>query len=312
MPTTWSRLPSYTGTRWCRFARIAGRSRSGGVVTSIPKTSVRGTMISATVVSPSSKTPWIISRSLRWTTPSWWPTSTRVRSSASVMAAALVTPPPSAARETKWVKAPSRRRTGVRSHWSASTGRATSRPNRCGMPTAIVIGRTSPKTTMRKTITGIASPIPRGPSRDVATCVASAEAAMFTRVMPTSSVIRRSRGSRRTRASRACPGDSSGSRCALPRRESEKKAASAPARSAETPRRAVRRMKSRTSRSIELQPKWSKPGWTACGRPARSTNRTPSSRGRTSPIRWTGVPVRSVTARARSVARSGVAVKRSS
>ena len=53
-----------------QVARMAGRSRSGGVAESIPKTSVRGTMISATVVSPSSKTPWIISRSLRWTTPS--------------------------------------------------------------------------------------------------------------------------------------------------------------------------------------------------------------------------------------------------
>ena len=90
---------------------MAGSSRSGGVATSRPKTSVRGTMTSATVVSPSSKTPWIISRSLRWTTPSWWPTSTRVRSSASVIAA-LATPSPSAARETRRVKAPSRRRTG--------------------------------------------------------------------------------------------------------------------------------------------------------------------------------------------------------
>ena len=47
-------------------------------------------------------------------------------------------------------------------------------------------------------------------------------AAMLTSVMPTSRVTRRSCGSRRTRTRRAWPGDSSGSRCALPRRVSEK------------------------------------------------------------------------------------------
>ena len=122
---------------------MAGSSWSGGVATSRPKTSVRGTMTSATEVSPSSKTPWIISRSLRSTTPSWWPTSTSVRSSASEIAV-LATPSPSAAWETRRVKAPSSSRTGVRSHRSASTGRATSSPKPCGMLTAIVIGSTSP------------------------------------------------------------------------------------------------------------------------------------------------------------------------
>ena len=71
-------------------------------------------------------------------------------------------------------------------------------------------------------MTGIAIPMPREPNRVVATCVASAEAAMLTMVMPTSSVIRRSRGSRSTRTRSACSGDSSGSRWALPRRVSEK------------------------------------------------------------------------------------------
>ena len=96
------------------------------------------------------------------------------------------------ARETQAVNAPRSTRTGVSSQARARTGRAARTPKRCGAPTASVIGRTSPKTTMRKIITGIASPTPVGPSSLVAISVASAEAAMFTRVMPTRSVIRRS------------------------------------------------------------------------------------------------------------------------
>ena len=45
------------------------------------------------------------------------------------------------------------------------------------------------------------------------------------------------------------------------------------------------------------QAKWSKPRRDRGTGARRARNRTPSSGGRTSPIRWTGVPVRAATAR---------------
>ena len=67
----------------------------------------RGTITSRTMVSSSSNTLWIISRSERSTTPSRAPTSTSVRSSASVISGSLGARSEPATRKVRAVSPPS-------------------------------------------------------------------------------------------------------------------------------------------------------------------------------------------------------------
>ena len=83
----------------------------------------RGTMTSRTSVSSSSKTLWIISRSVRSTTPSRAPTSTSVRSSSSEISGSPCCRSDPTKRSVMAVSALSMARTGQRSADSHATGR---------------------------------------------------------------------------------------------------------------------------------------------------------------------------------------------
>src|SRR5574341_412304 len=233
MPMIASIEPSYTGTRECRCSRNAGRTSPAGVSTSRQNMSVRGTITERTSVSSSSKTLWIISRSSRSTTPSLAPTSTSVRTSSSESSG----PGPRSLpmrRTVSAVSAPSNERTGVRSAPSQPTGRRTRARNRSGYLTASVIGRTSPKVVRTKIVPRICTgKAKRWPKMLSATSAAIAAAAMLITVIPTSSVTRRSWG----RSIRGWGAPASAPFAATRRsraRPSEKYAASAPVRRAET------------------------------------------------------------------------------
>ena len=84
MPTTWSRLSSITGTRENPERRNSERVWRRFLCRSTKTTSLRGTITSRAVVSPSSKTEWIIFRSPASISADASAMSTSSRSSVSV------------------------------------------------------------------------------------------------------------------------------------------------------------------------------------------------------------------------------------
>ena len=161
----------------------------------------RGTITSRTMVSSSSNTLWIISRSERSTTPSRAPTSTIVRSSASLISGSLGARSEPATRKVRAVSPPSVQRMGAMTADSHATGRLTHAEKIRGCSTARVMGSTSPKTLSRNVMPPMAMASPALPKSLPATDAASAEAAMFTTVIPTRSVTSSSCGCLRSGAS---------------------------------------------------------------------------------------------------------------
>ncbi len=145
----------------------------------------RGTITSRTRVSSSSNTLWIISRSVRSTTPSRAPTSTSVRSSSSEISGWPACRSDPTRRRVTAVNAPSPTRIGFSRTESHATGRFTQLANRSGCSTARVMGSTSPNTVSRNTMAPMAMGRPMPPKSCSAMAAARAEAPMFTTVMPT-------------------------------------------------------------------------------------------------------------------------------
>ena len=145
-------VSSKTGTREWSCSRSSGRISPGGVATSRQNMSGRGTITSRTRVSSSSKTLWIISRSVRSTTPSRAPTSTSVRSSSSEISGCPACRSEPTRRRVMAVKAPRPTRIGFSRTESHATGRFTQLAKRSGCSTARVMGSTSPNTVSRNTM----------------------------------------------------------------------------------------------------------------------------------------------------------------
>src|SRR6266851_3483953 len=246
-------LSSNAGTRECSCSRSSGRISWGGVATSRQNMSGRGTITSRTRVSSSSNTLWIISRSVRSTTPSRAPTSTSARSSSSETSGWPTCRSDPTRRRVTAVNALSPTRIGFSRTESHATGRFTQAANRSGCSTARVMGSTSPNTVSRNTMPPIAMARPFPPKTCAAMAAARAEAPMFTTVMPTRRVTSSSWGCASSGASGPgvlpCCSASSFSRV----RPSEKYAASAPESSAEARSRTPRRISSgRTRLSMEM------------------------------------------------------------
>ncbi len=303
-------MSSYTGTREWRFSRSRPRISAAGVTISTQNMSGRGTMTSRTRVSSSSNTPWIISRSVRSTTPSRVPTSTSVRSSSSVTSGWPAGRSDPTTRRVSAVSQPSATRTGVNSSESQLTGRVTSLANVSGCSTARVMGRTSPNTESRNTTVGMARAMPIAPNMRSAMAAARAEAPMFTTVMPTRSVTSSScgrleerRGARPALAlllrelleAGAAQGEVRGLRAGEERRAEDERAEDAQLEHEEVTHRSAR-----------------SPG---AGAPARHRGRSSAMSGvpaSISPTTVSGVPVAPARARARASAAPAGQVSRSS